>query len=47
MIYCGKKVVKEIRCTKLLQLILLPGGTSLTCTARAADQKHDKQKKDT
>lgn len=40
MIYCGKEAVKEICCTKLLQLILLQGGTSLTCTARAADQKH-------
>lgn len=40
MICCGKESVKEICFTKLLQLILLPGGTSLTCTARAADQKH-------
>lgn len=40
MICCGKEAVKEICFTKLLQLILLPGGTSLMCAARAADQKH-------
>lgn len=40
MTYSGKVAVKEIHCTKLLQLILLPGETPLTCTARASDQKH-------
>lgn len=42
-IYCGK----GIHCTKLLQLILLPRGTSLTCTARAADQKYMINKRQT